>query len=91
VMMKLGMAVGTIAENQHRTVMGMNKISPVWPDDGGKHLEELFAQTFGTPEGDEQLKKARQASLALRKRMQEYRNTEGLATLEQLRKDMVAH
>lgn len=90
VMMKLGIALGTIAENRHRAIMGMAKISPVWPDDGGKHLEQLFARVFGTPEGEEELKRAREASLALRKRMQDYRSTKGLATLGELRKDMVA-
>lgn len=90
VMMQLGIAVGTLAENRHRPIMGLTKISPVWPDDGGRHLEELFTRVFGTPEGEAELQRAREASLALKKRMQDYRNTKGLERLEELRRDMVA-
>lgn len=90
VMMKLGIALGTIAENRQRSVVGMAKIAPVWPEDGGKGLEELFKRVFGSKEGEEQLSRAREASLRLRKRLQDYRESAGRARLEELRKDMVA-
>lgn len=90
VMQHLGISLGTIAENRHMPVMQRTKLTPFWPDDGGKHLQELFQHVFGTEQGKKDLVKAREASLALRKRMGEVKMNDGVAQLERLRHDMTS-
>lgn len=90
VMLHLGIALGTIAENPHCSVMSMSKLTPTWPDDGGQKLRQLFARVFGSTEGEAELRAAREASLALKKRMQKAKRTDAAAQLQKLQKDLIS-
>jgi hypothetical protein len=87
VMEHMGFGLGTLAENTRRSVMALPKITPTWTDETRKRIEESFEKVFG-PGGDEVLTKAREASLNLRKRLRASKETESMAQLETLRKDM---
>ena len=60
-------------------------MTPHWPDDGGKGIQELFDRIFGTPEGKAELGKARTASGALRKRLVDAKAASAAQALEDLR------
>jgi hypothetical protein len=83
----MGFGLGTLAENTRRSVMALPKITPTWTDETRKRIEESFEKVFG-PGGEEVLTKAREASLNLRKRLRASKETESMAQLETLRKDM---
>ncbi|ETN41579.1 uncharacterized protein HMPREF1541_03515 [Cyphellophora europaea CBS 101466] len=90
VMLNLGISLGTLAVNKHVSVAQMPKMVPIWSDDSGKHVEKLFDHVFGTSDGDRALQTAREASLALRRRMKEAKMQDGVTRLEDLRKDITS-
>lgn len=85
VMRHLGICVGTISENHYEPIMGRTKLTPFWPDDGGKAIQDLFDHIFGTAEGKAELDKARAASRALRKRMVDAKARDASKALDELR------
>ncbi|KEF62345.1 uncharacterized protein A1O9_00317 [Exophiala aquamarina CBS 119918] len=85
VMRHLGMCVGTISENHYEPIMGRTKLTPFWPDDGGKTIQALFDRVFGTTEGEAELDKARAASRALRKRIVEAKARDASTAMAKLR------
>jgi len=85
VMRHLGISVGTIAENHYEPIMGRAKLTPFWPDDGGKSIQDLLDHIFGTAEGSTELDKARAATRALRKRMVESKARDASKALDELR------
>jgi hypothetical protein len=89
IMEHMGFGLGTLAENTRRSVMAMPKITPTWTDETRKRIDESFEKVFGAG-GEEVLAKAREASLSLRKRLRASKETESMAQLETLRKDMAA-
>jgi hypothetical protein len=89
-MLHLGIALGTIAENRHVSGMGREKLTPFWPADSDRILADLFDSVFdGSEEAEGKLQNARNASLALRKRMKDAKARTGAAELQRLRRDMV--
>lgn len=85
VMRHLGICVGTISENHYEPIMGRGKLTPYWPDDGGKAIQELFDRIFGTAEGEADLERARAASRAIRTRMVNAKAIGASKALDELR------
>lgn len=65
-------------------------MTPFFPDDGGKTIQDLFDRVFGTPEGEAALGEARAASRALRSRLVDAKAASSAQALETLRKAILA-
>jgi hypothetical protein len=90
VMRHLGICLGTISENHYESIMGRTKLTPHWPDDGGKAIQELFERLFGTADGEAELDRARAASRAVRKRMVDSKALAASKALDELRVAMTS-
>lgn len=90
VMAHLGISLGTLAENAHLSVMHARRMVPQWPNNNGKHVEELFDHLFGTEDGERKLQQARIASLALRQRIKEAKKREGPLQVQALCRHMLS-
>lgn len=88
VMRHIGICLGTISENHYEPIMGRAKLTPFWPDDGGKSIQELLDRLFGTAEGEAELDRARAASRAVRKRMVDAKAIGASKALDELRTAM---
>lgn len=90
VMAHLGISLGTLAENTHLSAMHEAEMVPHWPNNSGKHVEELFDHLFGTKDGERALQQARVASLALRQRIKEAKKREGPLQVQALYQHMLS-